>query len=101
MRVGIVHGSGAQSGGGLTHEIAVIENLKEYASDCGHEFYVFSYNFLFDIEKLKCEHIKFVKVNKKPVILRWIDYLIFKIRKNLINPRQLYETPVHKAIEEN
>ena len=64
MRVGMIIGH--QSGGVTQHENAILENLKLHASNCGHQFYVFSYDSPFDTEKLNCEHIKFIKVNKQP-----------------------------------
>jgi glycosyltransferase involved in cell wall biosynthesis len=104
MRVGIVLGSDNQSGGGFQHEIAIIENLKEHASNCGHIFYIFSYNFLFDEKELKCDYLKFIKVTKvkKPFILRLINYISIEIRNNPRNQHyQSIKTPIHKAIAEN
>jgi glycosyltransferase involved in cell wall biosynthesis len=102
MKIGVVLGSDTQSGGGFQHEIAIIENLKEHASNCRHKFYIFSYNFLFDEKKLKCDHLKFIKVTKKPFILRLINYISLKIRNNLRNQHcQSIKTPIHKAIAEN
>lgn len=105
MKVGIVLGSDIQIGGGYQHEIAILENLKEYASNCGHEFYIFSYDFLFDEKKFQCNHIKFITVPraiKKPFILRLITYLFLKIKINLGGKSdQLIKTPIHKAIDAN
>jgi glycosyltransferase involved in cell wall biosynthesis len=106
MKIGVVLGSDTQSGGGFQHEMAIIENLKEHASNCGHKFYIFSYNFLFDEKKLKCDHLKFIKVTqdkaiKKLFISRLIDYTTLKIKQYLRNQHyQSIKTPIHKAIAE-
>jgi hypothetical protein len=104
VRIGIVIGSDTQSGGGFQHEIAIIENLKEHASNCGHKFYIFSHNFLFDEKELKCDYLKFIKVIKvkKPFILQVINYISLEIMNNIRSQHyQSIKTPMHKAIAEN
>lgn len=96
MRIGIVLGSDAQSGGGFQHEIAILENLQLYASESGHQFFIFSHEFLFDTKSLECNNLKFIKVKIKPFILRAINYILKKILRN-----QLFrKTPIQNAVDE-
>lgn len=104
MRVGIILGGDIQSGGGFQHELAILENLQLYASNCGHQFFVFSYDFPFDTQKLECEHLKFkvIKVVKKPFVVRVINYLSTKIKNFLkMQPPLSGDFPLQKAVEEN
>ena len=103
MRVGIILGSDILSGGGFQHELAILENLKLHAADCGHQFFVFSYDFPFDTQKLECEHLKFklINVTKKPFVVRVINYLSTKTKILKIQPKIAIKTPLHNAIEEN
>lgn len=102
MRVGIVLGSSIKSGGGFQHEIAILENLKLFASGRGHQFFVFYYDFPFDTKSLECDHLKFIKVKKKQFILQSINRVLIKIKKSTrVRLFQSIKTPLHKHVVQN
>lgn len=100
MKIGIVLMSNRTSGGGLQHEISILENLKLYASESGHSFYVFNYEFPFDLIEYNCKHINIIKVNKMPLVIRLILYNIRLVNK-LFNKEIYKYDPLLKEINKH
>ncbi len=97
MRIGMVLGSNPRSGGGFQHEISILENLKFYASESGHNFFVFAYDFPFSVKNFECEYIKFIIVKEQVFLYRLLNYNL-RIINGFFNKPTHNNNPFYKTI---
>ena len=71
MRVGVYLGSSTTDGGGFQHERAVLQCLRDYAADSGHQFIVFSTSFDSEPDEFRAGHLSFVRIPSPPTPPLW------------------------------